>query len=96
METKKQTKGKQAPAPVPTNYTSSVMVKWHEKADSKADQDSKVFLLPEKCNLSVKDGWRIYDQGELEPPTDIDEESYVERLDRMQWEVEFLCCKKEK
>ena len=78
------------------NYTASAMVRWHEKAQKEEQQEQRVFLLPEKYNSAAVDGWRVYDQGELEPPTTTEDETLTEQLDRLAFEAEFFFVKAEK
>ena len=92
-------KGKQGEREVPVNYTASAMVRWHEEASSKADQQQRCFLLPEKKSIlrqSAVDGWRVYDEGELEPPATTEDETLTEQLDRLAFEAEFFFVKAEK
>ena len=89
-------KGKQEEREIPVNYTASAMVRWHEEASSKADQQQRCFLLPEKYNSAAVDGWRVYDKGELEPPATTEDETLTEQLDRLAFEAEFFFVKAEK
>ena len=55
-----------------------------------------MFLLPEKYNSAAVDGWRVYDEGELEPPATTEDETLTEQLDRLAFEAEFFFVKAEK
>ena len=53
-------------------------------------------MLPERYNKCDIEGWRVYDEGELKPPDDPDDETYTEKLDRIAFEAQMLCPKQEK
>ena len=72
------------------------LVRWHEEASSKAEQQQRYFLLPEKYNSAAVDGKRVYDEGELEPPATTEDEALTEQLDRLAFEAEFFFVKAEK
>ena len=80
----------------PANYTASAMVRWHEEAKDKADQQQRCFLLPEKYNSAAVDGWRVYADNELEPPAADADETLTQQLDRLAFEAEFFLVKAEK
>ena len=87
---------KKAPKSVAKVTKPSFLVRWHEQAAKPCQQESRVFLEEDYYNKCVQDGWRVYEESELEPPKTANEETYIQRLDRGAFEAEFLCFKLEK
>jgi hypothetical protein len=92
-------KKKAEPAqPQPQPCYASAWVRWFDEAVRVTEQETLCFLVKEKYNQVQVDGWRVYEDGEIEgaPSAGAHEESMCEKLDRQAFEAEMLCPKLEK